>query len=113
MTVTTDHILDLDTLRKGLPGITPEIGALFAQATRICLYRHGHSVGVSLSISGQFPTACSISWSEVVTPQTLNAWQDQQEATEFGACGVAILLMLELTEYTVIRRAIKGDGVDY
>ncbi|MDQ6695042.1 MAG: hypothetical protein M3014_11595 [Chloroflexota bacterium] len=33
--------------------------------------------------------------------------------SQFGACGVAALLMLELTDYTVIERAPQGSGVDY
>ncbi|ETW93058.1 MAG: hypothetical protein ETSY2_52085 [Candidatus Entotheonella gemina] len=43
----------------------------------------------------------------------LDAWADEQEATEYGACGIAILIILALTDYTVIRRSRKGTGIDY
>jgi hypothetical protein len=35
------------------------------------------------------------------------------EATEYGACAIAILLVLDLTEFTVIERSRKGTGFDY
>ena len=38
---------------------------------------------------------------------------DLVEATEYGAYGLAMLLMLELTPFTVIRQSKRGTGVDY
>jgi hypothetical protein len=35
------------------------------------------------------------------------------EATERGASAIAFLLMLQLTDYTVIERSRKGTGFDY
>jgi len=42
-----------------------------------------------------------------------NSWNDLEEATEKGAAGIAILVILELTEYTILRRAEKDTGIDY
>ena len=108
-----EAILDMDILKEGLPGITPAIGTLFAEASLLCFHQHGHPVGTRLIIDGTFKTSHPVIWSDAITEQTVDAWQDQQEATEFGACGIAILLVLKLTSYTVIRRAVKGDGIDY
>lgn len=36
-----------------------------------------------------------------------------EEATEYGAVGLAILLVLRHTEHTVLKRARKGTGFDY
>ena len=36
-----------------------------------------------------------------------------QEATEFGATAVAVLLAKRETGYVVIERAMKGTGIDY
>jgi hypothetical protein len=52
-------------------------------------------------------------WEHEISEQILNSWDDYQEATEAGATGIAFLLMLELTEFTIIRRARKGTGFDY
>lgn len=32
---------------------------------------------------------------------------------EHGACGIAVLLVDSLTEYTVVERSQKGTGIDY
>jgi len=41
------------------------------------------------------------------------SWADLQEATEYGAVAIAILLIVKYTEYTIIERAVKGTGFDY
>jgi hypothetical protein len=40
-------------------------------------------------------------------------YADLQEATSFGACGVAIVVALEVTGLTVLQQARKGGGFDY
>jgi hypothetical protein len=69
--------IDLDLLRQGLPGITREIGALFAQASRVCLFLHHHDHRVSLSVAGSYNAAIEVLWSEEVTQQMLDSWQDE------------------------------------
>jgi len=54
-----------------------------------------------------------IVWTGKVTEQIKKTWNDTQEMTEYGASGVAILLILKLTKYTVIERSRKGTGFDY
>lgn len=66
-----------------------------------------------MNVTGTLSAIANVYWNAEITPQVLHAWEDEQELTEFGACGIAILLTLELTEYTVIRRARKGSGIDY
>jgi len=48
-----------------------------------------------------------------ITEQIERSWGDADEATEDGASGVAFLLVLRLTDYTVIERSAKGTGIDY
>ncbi|MBF0556210.1 MAG: hypothetical protein HQK96_16950 [Nitrospirae bacterium] len=38
---------------------------------------------------------------------------DKESATEDGAYGVAIMLILNLTDYTVIEKSRKGNAFDY
>ncbi|MGH9759491.1 MAG: hypothetical protein ACREAC_01480, partial [Blastocatellia bacterium] len=45
--------------------------------------------------------------------QTLRCWNDDEVTTEHGAYGVAILIILNLTEYTVVERSKKGTGFDF
>jgi hypothetical protein len=48
-----------------------------------------------------------------VDEQVRRCWNDTQEATEQGASAVALLLIVQLTEYTVVERSKKGTGFDY
>lgn len=104
--------LDLNSLSYGLPGLTSTMGCVLAQAAAVCLEDQDHALGVSLSVSGDFRKSFAVHWPEV-SSQTRRCYNDPQEATEWGACGVAILLILEFTEYTVIERSRKGTGFDY
>ena len=48
-----------------------------------------------------------------VTAQAYRAWQDEEEATEYGASGIAILLANRILGYAVMSRSRKGTGFDY
>ncbi|HEY9405796.1 MAG TPA: hypothetical protein VIQ24_24310 [Pyrinomonadaceae bacterium] len=48
-----------------------------------------------------------------VTQKMRKSWKDLREAVDHGASGVAILLMREMTNLTVIERSVTGTGFDY
>lgn len=107
-------ILSLTFLEAELSGLSKEVRAFYAQATMICLNRHTYSPGVELTVQGSFQTKFEVSWNQAkLTDDVLRSWQDADEATEFGACGLAFLLVWELTPFRVIRRSRKGTGFDY
>lgn len=111
--MTSDNdTIDLNNLSYGLPGLTSQMGGALAQAAAVCLEDQEHTVGVSLSVSGVFTKSFAVHWPEV-SDQTRRCYNDPEEATEWGACGVAILLVLALTDYTVVERSRKGTGFDY
>lgn len=105
--------LDLNRLDRGLPGITPIWGCFLSEASATCLVSQNHGLGVGMDVLGSKKAQFKIYWNGQVQTQELAAWNDEQELTEYGACGIAIMLVLELTGYTVIQRAKKGTGVDY
>lgn len=105
--------LDLNRLDCGLPGITPSWGGLLSEASATCLVSQNHDLGVEMDVLGPKKAQFKIYWNNKVQDQEFAAWNDEQELTEYGACGIAIMLVLELTGYTVIQRAKKGTGVDY
>jgi hypothetical protein len=104
--------IDLKMLEIGTPGITPEFGACLAQAAAVCLEDQRHSYGVVMNVDGDYETSFSLIWSQA-TEQMKKCWGDIEVTTEHGAYGVAILLLLNLTEYTIIERSKKGTGFDY
>lgn len=104
--------LTLAELSKGLPGITPAFGQTLAQAGAICFEDQSHLSGVELDVNGTYQAKYQVFW-QPITDQMLRCWNDAEFTTEQGAYGVAILLMIDLTDYTVIQRSRKGSGFDY
>jgi hypothetical protein len=49
----------------------------------------------------------------LVSEPMQRAYRDMQEATELGACGVAILVVRDITGHTAVERSVKGTGFDY
>jgi hypothetical protein len=48
-----------------------------------------------------------------VTDQKRRTYNDPQEATEKGACAVAICLIHDVAGFAVVERSRKGTGFDY
>jgi hypothetical protein len=106
------QILNLQHLNQGLPAITPAFGAAIAEAGAICLTDEAHVLGVILEVEGEFSTRFQLDW-QPVTEQARRCWNDEEYTTEQAAYGIAFLLILQLTNLTVIERSRKGTGFDY
>lgn len=95
-----------------IPGITPGFGAMLSETVAVCLNDAGHKNDIELYICGDFNETFQVHFINV-TDQMLRCYNDQEVTTEYGAYGIAFLLILELTEYTVIERSMKGTRFDY
>ncbi|GAB4200193.1 MAG: hypothetical protein OHK0022_21040 [Roseiflexaceae bacterium] len=105
--------LVLTKLEEGLPGLNKTWGKFLAEASAVCFECSRHPKGVQLAVKGIKPTVFEVQWNIEISEQDIRSWDNDHDMAEYGACGIAVLLILELTEYTVIRRARTGDGVDY
>lgn len=106
--------IDTAKLMAGIPALTPEIGAFMAQACAVCLDDQAHSSGVELMVLQEDSRRTfALLWENDVTDDTRRAWGDLEFTTEQAAYGIAILLVIELTEFTAIERSRKGPGFDY
>jgi len=109
----TGSPLDLTKLANGFHGVTSAVGAALGEAGAICFESQHHANGiVKLTVDGMFQTEYQVSWSPV-TDQMARCWNDPEYATEQGAYGVAFLVMMNLSGFTVIERSRKGTGFDY
>ncbi len=106
------RICDLQSLAVGMPGVTSALGGVFAEAAAVCLEHQNHHSGVRLLTDGSFSSQFLVSWSQV-TKQQIQAHNDLQDATEFGACGLAIILVRDQTGHVVVERSRKGTGFDF
>ena len=105
-------MLDLNDLSRGLPAITPSWGATLAEMAGVCLESQGHEQGAQLRIIGYTQNSYTLSWPDI-NYQTLQTWRDLQEATQFGATAIAVLLGKVEVGYSVVERSVKGTGIDY
>ena len=104
--------LSLDALAAGFPALTPSSGTVLAEAASVCLESQGHPLECILQVTGFLSADCRLMRLQV-TNQMRACFGDPDEATEFGACGVAILLMREVIGMTVVERSWRGTGFDY
>lgn len=110
----TPQPLDLNELRNGMPGITSDLGGTMCEAASVCLEGCSHATGVSMAVTGTLSSShpMPLSWPPA-TDQARRAYADPQFAAEFGAYGIAALVVERLTELTVVERSRKGTGFDY
>ena len=101
--------LNLDDLPQDYPGIGNALG----QAGAICLESQHHTPGVLLSVRGGGITAddCQLHWTPSAARDS-RMWQLNQ-ATEWGAGAVAILLVKSATPYQDFDAATQGTGIDF
>lgn len=56
--------LNIDTIKEGMPGITPAIGNYLLENCMVSLHASGHADGIAMHVSGlsdeMFATCCSV-----------------------------------------------------
>jgi hypothetical protein len=93
-------------------GVTPGLAAAYAEAVTICLGRHHSSPQKVLLQDGAEDKQSIAEW-HAPDKRTQDGWANKDDATEFGAYGLA-LAAVELTRRMVaVRRAETRTGVDY
>lgn len=113
MVLQTMDCIDLSVLVNGaMPGITSHMGGMLAEAAAVCLQDQKHQSGVEICIVGMQPGQYVLQWA-AINAQHKRTYNDLQEATEFGACGIAISLIQKMTGDVVVERSRKGSGFDY
>jgi len=109
----SNRTLDLRRLRGGIPALTAAVGSAMTEACMICFEEQSHKSGVELIVRGSFEEIFTVTWPGRVTDNMRRFWRDEDEATEYAAYGIALLLIEELTGYTAFERANKGLGFDF
>ena len=110
--IATLHLQDLCQNRPERPGWSLTFGATCAEAAAVCLDDQGHLERVGLQIDGIQACAIELQWDAIDdTVRRFNA--DEEVATEYGAYGIAALIMPHLTNLTIIERSVKGKGLGF
>ena len=104
--------LDLRDLAAGIGNLTAEFGAALAQAGAVSFETQDHASGAELALDGDYVTSLTCLW-KPCDDKARRCWNDREMATEFGAEGIAILLVHRYCRFQVVERSWKGTGFDY
>jgi hypothetical protein len=96
-----------------ISGLTSKFINNIADAAIVCLDNQRHNSGVVLKINGSLNGNIVLSWSDEVTNQIKDTWNDLEETTEYGATYIAIVVVYYFTSLKAIKRSVKGTGFDY
>ena len=103
--------LALSDLATGSPGMTGTVGAALGEAASVCLADR-HSSPTRMAVDGDISLTATIEW-ESPTDQARRSWDNAEEATEFGACALASLLIGTCSALTIVARSRTRTGFDY
>lgn len=108
----TLYLEDLCQNKPERPGWSLVFGATCTEAASVCLEERSHPIEMMFHIDGIQSLNLELHRIEVDdTVRRFNA--DAEVATEYGAYGIAALLMPYLTKLTVIERSVKGKGFGF
>ena len=65
-----------------------------------------------MQISGEIGGRAILEW-QTASALIRRCWNDDEEATEHGAYGIATLLVPQVSDLQVVERSKKGTGFDY
>lgn len=102
---------DLQELLVEQPAIPSYFGQTLAKAAAVSFELQGHSSGVTMPVR-ETERTFNVTWIEIEDSDR-RCFNDETFAAEFGAYGIAILLVRRLTSHTVIERSRKGTGFDF
>jgi hypothetical protein len=102
---------DFTPLKNGTLNIAKAYGAFLVESAEYCLTLKSHPSPVSLLLTGDLKESGLLDWGE--GEQNGAQRPDLQEATEYGACGLALVVALQLTGMPCVEQSARGTGVDY
>ncbi|MCF8124486.1 MAG: hypothetical protein K9K34_18950 [Desulfarculaceae bacterium] len=104
----------LESLSNGIPALTEKKSAFLQEACIWCFTKCEHPNGVEMACNvADYTNHHIIKWADELELDKLQGAYNADDATEFGAEALALLLIRENTDFTAIRRAAKGTGIDY
>jgi len=104
--------LSLQILEDGTTtGLSVRNGAFLAEAASVCLKHHNHNLTIKLKVEGYIQDEFELLRLEV-NELSLSSFADLEEAVQFGAMGIAVLLVHNQTGWKA-KRSWKGTGFDY
>lgn len=87
--------MNLQEIKKGMPGISPVAGSQLYEACMCCMHKHGHPERVIFQSNKDLSEPVEIVWKDDFDDQIERTWTDQEYCTEHGAVCVSALMVLD------------------
>jgi hypothetical protein len=105
-------LLPINDMASRHPGLTPEIAAYYLQAASVCLARHHESPCEFEIIEDTQTQLVRLEW-QAPNLRQWDAWANQTDTTEAGACNLALAAVELYSGLVAARRAETSSGIDY
>ena len=112
MTDPEEAALPIHDMASRHPGLTQAIADHYLEAARICLDRH-HQPPINFDVEYDGDHETVETDCQPTDQQVRNAWANEIEATEAGACACALAAAELAMGMVAVHRAEQGDGADY
>ena len=106
--------IHLDDLRNGCSGILPSLGSFMCDCVIYLFASQGHLSGVTLEVeTNDGNLDFVVTWEGGLSLEMERTMNDEERATDYGAMGMALLLVMYLTDYQHFTFARRGTGIDF
>lgn len=92
-------------------GLSVRNGGFLLEAASVCLNNFDHPIIVKFLVTGPLQADYNLKRLKIAE-LALNSFADLEEATQFGAMGVAVCILSDQLKWKV-KRSWKGTGFDY
>ncbi len=115
MSSNKNKTLNLNSLHDGIPALSSGRAHMLKESCIWCLDECDHYNGVTIkAFNCGTKEKLSICWEDkLIDLESIKRAYNRDDAIEYGAEAISFLLIRECTNYTAIRRAATGTGIDY
>lgn len=108
-----ENALDLTSIKNGLPGMHKDLCSHYYSACMTTLHRSGHKDGVYMHVEGDKQCDIPVHWEDYFDECIDRSWKEINYCTDHAAVCISCVLAISETDYTIIERSCKAEGVDY
>ncbi len=108
------RVIVLEKLGEGIPVLLDEMIGFYRLNCMVCFDVNNHTSGVVITVHYDKETYIfEVLWDGTVTDEHRRALNDDTRRVDHAACGLALNVLRELTEYTGYLQSAIGSSIDY
>ena len=107
--------INLELLHNGIGTYSCRKCSSAYEAALVCFDKVCHQPGVTCEVIDltEAKFCAKFMWNESITPSIRSSWNNHSDLHKTAAEGIALLMIVEFTDYTVVGCSQIGTGVDF